>query len=371
MKENINKDIFLYSKEALILNQYQFDKIIDHFCPVYMLNASYRCLDELKKYDFKYFQLSESNNSNSNEYEVVEAQKTSSILYHTFWSVDNGDETHHFRVINLNVLSFLATQDLRKAKLIIWFLKPFKNIRKFKIKFFKYMHMNVIELRMLDLHDLCSRGVFNLKFKFCLKTLKSDSIVEFSDFVRFLVLYHYGGLYIDGDVLFLRDMKPFWQQNFVYRWSFTHNYNTAVMGINSKFNENIEKLYEYIIETSNNEMDLVQGFYPTNVKNAIFLLNGKRSIYNYTGLNVYHSVLFDPAWLCNDLEMEKVKAKICKFADFYDLIVNDFNIEEFFPGAFTHHLHLKNCGTCIVSNTSYFYHFEKHFSHKLGIHFED
>jgi WD repeat and SOF domain-containing protein 1 len=47
-----------------------------------------------------------------------------------------------------------------------------------------------------------------------------------------MILNLYGGIYVDGDVLFLRDMSLFWTENFAYRWSQLETWNTAVLGLN-------------------------------------------------------------------------------------------------------------------------------------------
>ncbi|KAG0296662.1 hypothetical protein BGZ98_000868 [Dissophora globulifera] len=58
--------------------------------------------------------------------------------------------------------------------------------------------------------------------------------VALSDEARFLILYHYGGMYLDADVLLLRDMSPLYDSGmeFAYEWSNTQQYNTAVLRLN-------------------------------------------------------------------------------------------------------------------------------------------
>src|SRR5256885_2028630 len=54
------------------------------------------------------------------------------------------------------------------------------------------------------------------------KIMSNQRSVAFSDLVRFVVLNRYGGMYMDGDVLFLRDMRPLYHSSidFSYKWSF-------------------------------------------------------------------------------------------------------------------------------------------------------
>jgi hypothetical protein len=57
------------------------------------------------------------------------------------------------------------------------------------------------------------------------------SRVSYSDAVRFLLLYNFGGIYIDADVLLLRNLELFAHYDFVYEWSFLkEGINTAVCG---------------------------------------------------------------------------------------------------------------------------------------------
>lgn len=60
-----------------------------------------------------------------------------------------------------------------------------------------------------------------------------------SDAVRFVILHQYGGLYLDMDVLMLRDMRPLLlpqQHSFAERWaahSHPGDYNTAIMSLSA------------------------------------------------------------------------------------------------------------------------------------------
>lgn len=48
---------------------------------------------------------------------------------------------------------------------------------------------------------------------------RSGDVVASSDYVRFILLFLYGGLYIDADVLLMRDMRPFMADlEWFYRW---------------------------------------------------------------------------------------------------------------------------------------------------------
>jgi hypothetical protein len=62
--------------------------------------------------------------------------------------------------------------------------------------------------------------------------------VALSDEARFLILNRYGGMYLDADVLLLRDMSPFYDagMEFAYEWSNQLMYNTAILRLNKGSN---------------------------------------------------------------------------------------------------------------------------------------
>ena len=260
-----------------------FDKIISDYCSVKKNEVGYSCLKHLSKYEIQMHGFTD--------------KSAAKLLHHTFWRL-NENKGHHLRVLILQILSFLATQDLETVIFIIWIQNNFtlNTENTIKNRFSSYFDKRIIQLRILNLTDLCSVGLYKKYYDECLSSNNKNSIA-FSDFIRFLVLYKYGGIYTDGDVFYLRDMRPFWNKNFVHRWSFTENYNTAIMGLRLNHSQSIETVYEYILKTSNK--NLVNGFYPDKIKNAISTLNN-RDIYFFKDLNVYHSIIFDPAWLCND-----------------------------------------------------------------------
>ena len=334
------------------LNSIKFDDIVNIYCSVNLLNHTNECLKYLSTYNTSLLNVEFNINNQI-------------IHYHTFWKPIEG-KGHHNRVMKLNILSFLATQDLKHAKLIIWSVKRLEVESELRNEFQKYVNTNLLEFKALDYEMLCSNGIFLLRKDEC-RNMNHGNNILLSDFVRFLVLYNYGGIYVDGDVIFLRDMKPLWTKNFLYRWSFLHSYNTAVMGIQEFHSEFIEKIYEIIIVEASNTKSLVDGFYPTNIKDVVMKINDTH-IFNYTDFDVYSSVLFDPAWLCFDVgDKVKINKSICSFQEFYDLSISEeeFSMSKFFPGAFTYHLHLGSCGTCKINSNSYFYHIEKYFKSKL------
>ena len=336
-------------------NNEKFDALVNKYCNVYLVNTTVECLKKLAEYDVKKVHF------------IFDEKNTDFIYYHTFWQPVKS-KSHHLNVMKLNILSYLATQNLTRTRLIVWSLQKLSVEDEIKQEFVKYIKSGVLQFRILDLKKLCMKGVFGLKYQYCTQVTNSNLIL-LSDFVRFLVLYNFGGIYFDGDVLLLRDMIPFWDKTFVYRWSYTESYNTAVMGLNIGHSKEIEDIFKISVLPVLSGKDLVDIFYPMDVTKTIQLINVS-DIFTYKDLNVYSSVLFDPAWLCYDsglvfADNEKFSDNVplCSFPGFYDLKIDkkDFSIKNFFPGAFTYHLHLSSCGSCKINQHSYCYHIEKYF----------
>jgi len=107
------------------------------------------------------------------------------------------------------IKSYLATQNLEKTELIVWsdydisdniLIQPYK----------KYITLKVYN----PMHEAVGtplEGNKKLKLKDGLYYLQSD-------LARILLLYKYGGVWYDMDVILLRDFKPILKQEYMYQW---------------------------------------------------------------------------------------------------------------------------------------------------------
>ena len=171
-----------------------------------------------------------------------------------------------------------------------------------------------------------------------------------ANFLRIIILERYGGIWVDGDNIYLRDMWPFWNMNFAYRWSSFKGINNGVLGINKKFTgSSIDKVFQYNyskINNSTNSQQFIDGFDSQKITNAILSLNNG-SIFNLKPLKVFHSYLFDPVWCCHGFVSRMNKDSCCYFRDFMEVeFINreekeNFQPSNFFKGAFTYHLHTR------------------------------
>lgn len=179
----------------------------------------------------------------------------------------------------------------------------------------------------------------------------SGSRVSYSDAVRFLVLYKYGGIYTDGDVLLLRNMEPLGHFDFVYEWSFVkQGMNTAVFGA----------LQQSPFALAVIEAALGKAIAVGDAGNVTFdprLFNG-----NFHPLTVLRrvppkiaepvqplpSIPFDPVWLTLDTPVKSTHniTQIHKVRDWKDFftqppahLMPPKVATDIFKGAFTHHWH--------------------------------
>ncbi len=110
----------------------------------------------------------------------------------------------------LCVKSYLATQNLDKTKLILWsdvdlsknrLIEPFKEL---------------IELRIYDPVSE-ARGTM-MEGQHAFLSAKDEKHYLQSDLMRILVNHKYGGVFIDMDIVLLRDFRPLLGQEYMYMW---------------------------------------------------------------------------------------------------------------------------------------------------------
>ena len=156
-------------------------------------------------------------------------------------------------------------------------------------------------------------------------------------------------------------MFPFWKLNFAYRWASCKTYNTAVLGLNKDNYMSLAAIYDHVIKPAHSMSSLINSLHPISLSGLLQSKYGKLN--KNSVLKMYHSLLFDPAWLCADGILPRFDSRtLCSFAElgsFKFMNQSDFRLEEFFPGAFTYHMHLKSVGED-VKNHSYFYYIESH-----------
>lgn len=162
--------------------------------------------------------------------------KEKNVKYNIFlyWIGQNVNYKH-----SLVIKSFLTSQNIKNAT-----LKIYSDIDLKKQEIFKpYVNLESIEFKIFDVYEEIKNTVFETNFKF-VDDIKNHvyNIAYESDFFRILMLNKYGGVYIDFDVLLLRDLSPLLDYDFVYQWGCGESnlINGAIMHL--KKNSNVNKL---------------------------------------------------------------------------------------------------------------------------------
>ena len=367
----------------------EFNEILQAYCDVKTKVYPLECLKKIRSFDIKNDLLSKRTHAeqcklcfyyNSNN-DATNSQKLT-IYYHTFWQLNKVNASHdefNMRVLKLNIMSYLSTQNLCCTRFILWTLKEFPDefLADIETTFEYYIKENLLQLKQFDLDMICAENTSSFKStKLCSslfyrnENLSRKRLVALSDLVRFVVLELYGGIYTDGDVIMLKDMKDLWGFNFAYRWSIGSNLNTAVLGLNLNVDPSVRIVYDHAL---NSFSFGVSGFYylfhPYKISNIVRELNGN-SLFEFKTLRVLNCVLFDPAWICADSNHTVNHFEgVCDFSEFNRKSIRNetsFRAEDFFGGAFTYHLHLKNLGFH-VNEMSFFKYFENFYLKNLKI----
>jgi hypothetical protein len=217
-------------------------------------------------------------------------ERRSRFFFHLYWSGPMK------RTIALTLWSLLWSQSC--ARIILWHMgmETLQSGGGFQLlQPLKLFHQ--LQLRQFDALKL-SAGTLLEDFVVQRAPLFESTngparAVGFSDFVRFLVLQKYGGIYTDADVMWLRDAWPFRGHEFAYRWSYLPHYNTAVMALER--NSNIgAQLIEAAAAASQHNLSLsFEAFHPHRLAGYC----------QERGLqwDMLPSALFDPLWLHFDL----------------------------------------------------------------------
>jgi len=265
--------------------------------------------------------------------------KTNEItIFHVYWY---GKLTRHQL---LCIYSYLYSQNLKNTSLWVWLdINTYKENKELVIN-----HDNIV-VKCYDPNI----EVINTPFV-GYKYLDQTTSLKFrSDIARIIVLYKYGGLYFDLDMLLLKDLTPLLDLEFCYSWSDFKRGNNGILRLKKE---------------SNLAKQLIKKY-----KNTIspFNLNGRKFYCEYNHKYIFTEnidlmclpcVLFDPVWILEHKKQQTKYSKLHKFDDFFK--ITDENIDHFFANEiFTYHWHSRKDVT--IEHNSYFEKFENKFKHKI------
>ncbi|KAI0631257.1 hypothetical protein C8Q77DRAFT_1279950 [Trametes polyzona] len=132
------------------------------------------------------------------------------IQFHTYWRSDLAPFGPRQEWM---LKSFFATQDLDRTRLILWTNVEFKDhpiLEKWRRRYPDSFTLKVVDYRTL------ARGT-ELEGSALLNINDPKAWVD-GDLVRLLVIWAYGGVWVDMDSLLTRDLSPLLEHEFVTQW---------------------------------------------------------------------------------------------------------------------------------------------------------
>jgi hypothetical protein len=258
------------------------------------------------------------------------------------------------------VKSCLATQDLDNLELWLW-LDTENGYDGFEDNPFLRPFLSFLHVKRFD-PEVEARGT---PLERRPDLYRGASPTQRSNFFRFVVLYKYGGIYTDMDVMFLRDFSVLhhnasFRDEFCYRWSAHISYaNSAVL----RLNQESDTAHALLVRCGE-----VGSCRPKNV------LRFKDNV--DLDIVVLPCPFFDPLWPHRDGKDNYKTAPFQRFGDFFRKFGWRFkrnptvrSYRDFFPGAFAYHWH--NFWDAREHKDSYFWLFNREFDiilrEKLGI----
>jgi len=135
---------------------------------------------------------------------------TEPTTFHFYWRVPKDFSRKQV----LPIKSAIASQNLKTTKFILW-----SNIDLADNDFVKPL-LPFIETRIWDLKEESKNTI--LDGAKVLRGVVDDPLCYLGgDLFRLLCLHKYGGVYVDMDVVILRDFEPILQHEFMYQWGST------------------------------------------------------------------------------------------------------------------------------------------------------
>ena len=259
----------------------------------------------------------------------------------------------------LAVKSFLATQDISRWSIWLW-LDGERGYEGHAENLYLRSLMRFVTVKRFDFEQ----EVKDTPFEEQREVYRNWNNVARSNLARHILLYRYGGLWADTDVMFLRDLGPLTDDDrftgeFCYRWSASQPYgNSAVMHFRRGG------------RVAARLLDRCRAA-PGCRTQTVFQFAGMEDL----DLLVLPCPFFDPLWAHRDGKDRYDRAPFDRFEDFFKPLDGGFRprsitqpIADFFPGAFAYHWH--NCWDLPELENSYFALFDRWFDavleHRYG-----
>ena len=226
------------------------------------------------------------------------------VILHCYW-YGTLNEKHLYSILSCYYFNVYRN----KHKIILWLENNTPNEYNEEIE--KYA-----EIRYFSFSDEKTNTGFLENYEFNFK-----SITYYSDFVRNLLLYNYGGIWFDLDCFVLRNFDPIFS-NFeneicLYQWENQNYPNNAIfMSLHPK-SENMKRNMEFIVKRN-----LGWGFQEANITYDLPL-----------DMLVLPCSWFNADWIKNPYNISTDR--------FFENTDKQYNFDNFFNGSFCYHWHNK------------------------------
>jgi hypothetical protein len=245
----------------------------------------------------------------------LQGEYSKSVLFNCYWH-GNLNEKHLYSILSCYYFNVFKN----KHKIILWLENNTPN--EYNIEIAKYA-----EIRNFSLSDeKTNTGFLDFDFYY------NKTLSFYSDVVRYLLLYNYGGVWFDLDCFILRNFDSLFS-NFeneicVYQWEIQNFPNGAIYMCLKPKSENMKKNIEFIVDRNRG-----WGFQEANLTFDLPL-----------DLLVLPCSWFNADWIPNPYNLECDQLSECiekkyNFCKFFESTDKEYNFDNFFNGSFCYHWH--------------------------------
>jgi len=235
------------------------------------------------------------------------------VIFHTIWDcLDRLNEKHIICLKSAYVTNVLREGEVRLNRTIyLWTFEDWKETKIVKEA------RRYATIKKFDFDEMLKHSPLPIDDPSVKEQISWDPCYV-ADLARFALLWRYGGMWFDIDVLFLRDFDPlfatFHDQVFAYAWGTEDYPNNAILFAPEPKHVDIFSLITVLVA-------MQEGF-------------GFQNTLRFSSpvpMTVLPCSWFDASWIDNPLGLT--------YHDFFSPSVVKFDCDNFFPGAFAYHWH--------------------------------
>lgn len=244
---------------------------------------------------------------------ILQGEYNKSVIFHCYWN-GNLNEKHLYSILSCYYFNVYEN----KHKIILWLENNTPNEYNSEIS-------EYAEIKHFSLSDEKTNTDFLKNYNFSF-----TGITYYSDFIRVLILYNYGGVWFDLDCFILRNFDPIFS-NFeneicLYQWENQNYPNNAIYISLYPKSEKMKRNIEFVVNRNTG-----WGFQQANLSYDLPL-----------DMLVLPCSWFDADWLPNPYNVG--------FGKIFENTDKQYNFDIFFNGSFCYHWH-NNWKTDIHDNS--------------------